>query len=183
MDSTRQLQEALHRFVKDRTQAGAFPAHVKAVNSTALTCDVEGPDSLEVFDVRLRAALDGDDRGIIMLPKVGSSVLVAPLGNTDHYVAMWSEVDSVAVAVGMDTDWSVDTDGVFLSKSGTKVEVAAGGVKIERGGISLKSALDELIEAVKTITVTCAAPGAPSTVPLNIAAIQAAQIKIGNILA
>jgi hypothetical protein len=183
MDSARQLQQALGRFVNDRLPTGTFPAQVTSVNVAEMTCDVQGLDGLDVFDVRLRAVLDGVDKGLLVRPKVGSSVLVATLGNTDHYVAMWSEVDVVEVVIGPSATWAVSADGIFSERAGTKVEVLAGGVKIERGGVTLKSALDDLIEAVKTITVTCAAPGAPSTVPLNIAAIQVAQLKIANILA
>lgn len=67
-------------------------------------------------------------------------------------------------------------------KGTTKVEIASGGVLIERGGDSLGDALTALVTAVKTITVTCAAPGSPSTIPLNIAAIDAAGARITNIL-
>lgn len=162
----------------------AFPATVNAVDEGELTCTVESPDGLELYDVRLRATLDGDNTGIVVLPKVGSSVIVGSLGSgdNDHYVAMWSEVDKVVCLID-GASWTVEADGLVVQKGATKLEVGADGVNIERGGVGLKAALDALIEQIKLLTVTCGAPGSPSSPPINVAAIQAAQTQIDNILA
>lgn len=71
---------------------------------------------------------------------------------------------------------------LIVTKSTTTVEVGADGVKVSRGGDTLESALSDLVSQIQAITVTCAAPGSPSTPPLNIAAIAAIGVRIGNIL-
>lgn len=78
--------------------------------------------------------------------------------------------------------WSLDADAFKASKGLTKLQVESDGVLIERNAQTLKAAIDALIDQVKLITVTCAAPGSPSTPPLNLAAFDVVKAQIDSIL-
>lgn len=182
-DPKHELQKALHEFVWSRQTVTVFPAKVKSVNESDLTCDVEGTDDLELYDVRLRATLDGNDDGFVLIPALGSWVLVANIGNSqgDYALLATSETTQAAFKIGQST-WLIDGDTITAQRGLTAVKVESDGVRIERNSVSLKTAIDALIDQIKLITVTCAAPGAPSTPPLNFAAFDAIKIQIDNIL-
>jgi hypothetical protein len=50
------------------------------------------------------------------------------------------------------------------------------------GGESLYSILNDLLTQLQALTVTCASPGSPSTVPVNTPALAAIQVRIANLL-
>lgn len=73
------------------------PAIVKSVDETKLTCVVTLLDETEVPDVRLKAAVDNVKDGLVQIPEVGSSVLVALIGNKaeNRFVILYSNVVKV----------------------------------------------------------------------------------------
>ena len=166
-DTTRDLQEALHRFISNRQTITVFPATVTAVNESARTCDVTDGEDLELYDVRLRAAIDSNTKGFVAIPKVGSAVLVGNIGNSPnaYFVVMFSEVTKV-----------------FIQVDNTRLQVDGTGTLIQREEQTLKIVLNSLIDQIKLITVTCAAPGSPSTVPLNVAALDAIKTQVDTLL-
>jgi hypothetical protein len=182
-DPKEEFQSSLHRFVQNRQTVTIFPAQVKSVNESVLTCDVEDSDELEIFDVRLRATVDGSDDGFVLVPAVGSWVLIGNIGNSpgEYAVLVASEITKAAFKTGQST-WFVDAGKITAQRGLTVVSVENDGVLIERNAINLKTQIGLLIEQIKLITVTCAAPGAPSTPPINFAAFDAIKIQIDQIL-
>lgn len=70
------------------------PATVKSVDSDKLTCVVELMDETEIPDVRLKAAIDNVKDGIVQIPKIDSTVLVARIGeSSQRFVVAVSEVE------------------------------------------------------------------------------------------
>lgn len=78
------------------------PATVKSVDTENLTCVVELTDETEISDVRLKAAIDGVQDGIVQIPAVDSTVLVASIGNkvSVRCIIMVSEVSEVLINGG-----------------------------------------------------------------------------------
>lgn len=137
---------------------GSLTGEVKAVDKSARLCTVTA-DGLDIPNVRLRA-VSGDGDGMVLLPKVGSTVVIAPLENLDtmYYVAMFSEVDEFLLLV-----------------SGMTLRMTAKGLALGNGQESLLKLLQDTVAAMRDIcsntaalTVTCTAPGSPSTPPLNL---------------
>lgn len=182
-DPKEEIQSALSAFVYKRQTITVFPAQVKSVDITGLTCDVVGSDEIEYYDVRLRAALDGNDEGFVLIPAIDSWVLVGNIGNSrDEYVVLaTSNTDKAGFKIGQST-WLIDSDTITAQRGQTAVKVESDGVKIERNSVSLKTAIDSLIDQIKLITVTCAAPGSPSSPPINLAAFDAIKAQIDGIL-
>lgn len=75
-----------------------------------------------------------------------------------------------------------DSGKLVVEKTLTKFEVGSGGVKIERAGDTLKSAMTDLLTQIQAITVITTAFGTPSSVPVNAPAIAAILLRIQNIL-
>ena len=166
-DTRHDLHQALNEFVRRRQTLTTFLAQVTAVNETDLTCDVKDDQGIEIYDVRMRATVDGSDDGAVLIPSVDSWVVVASIGNSEseYVVIATSSLSKVLYLVGT-----------------TRLEMTTAGVLIERNNQTLRAALDALVDAIKLITVTCAAPGAPSTIPINAAAFDAVKAQIAQIL-
>lgn len=166
-DAKNDMVQALKRLVQDQYTATVLTATVTAVDEEALTCDVSDGDETELFNVRLRAAIDGSEQGPVMIPEVGSAVLIGNIGNSPngYFIMSFTAVSKVL--------YLVDT---------TRFEMTTTGVLIERNNQTLRAVLDALVDTIKLITVTCAAPGTPSTVPINAAAFDAVKAQIAQIL-
>lgn len=182
-DIKQEVIKALNRFVKDRNYMAIQPATVTAVNETDGTCDVRDIDGIELFDIRLRAAQDGDNNGLTVIPALDSQVLIGNVGNSPNSWVVISTTISQKVIAKVDEVILTIEGGLLIIEKGTsKFEIGSDGTLIERNSQSLKAALDALIDQVKLITVTCAAPGSPSTPPLNFAAFDLIKTQIGQIL-
>ena len=93
-----QLRQAVKTLA--RPDFTAIVAVVQEVDREKLTCDVVPVGGgADIFDVRLRAATNGDRGGLVLMPKVGSVVVVATINNNwnSAYLALVSEVDSVTI--------------------------------------------------------------------------------------
>jgi hypothetical protein len=109
-----------------------YDATVIAVDADQFTCDVE-LDGIELYEVRLRAIVS-ENSSIDVLPKVGSSVIVAKMADDDFFVIACDEISS----------WSAKIEN-------TVVSVDSSGIEISRGDESLEKLLTDLVSAVLTI--------------------------------
>ena len=83
MSLTKHKEQLLEKFRElGKSPVQLVPATVQSVNEEDMTCDVELQDDTEIFDVRLKAGIDGFTDGLVQIPVVGSIVLVAMIGNT-----------------------------------------------------------------------------------------------------
>lgn len=121
---------------------------VTAVDASVRTCDVTPIDGdAPLTDVRLQAALSGNT-GWLLLPTVGSDVVVTFITDDLAFVSMTSQVSEIIAHV-----------------NNTQLKIDASGFVIENGGQSLKAILNDLIAAIQRITVTT--PVGPSGTPIN----------------
>lgn len=76
-----------------------FPASVRYVDNDQFTIDVVDSYDVEYYNVRLRASIDGSKSGLIIIPKVDSTVLVGLIGNSDSalYMVMASDVAEIKI--------------------------------------------------------------------------------------
>lgn len=151
------INKALGEFAKKEAQV--FAATVTAVNEAKKTVSIKDVDDLEFFDVRLAAAED-DEKSILLIPKVGSSVLAAMIGNDINtlFVAKVNEVEKVVGAI-----------------STTEFEVDSSGYKINRDGENLKSVLNDFLDEVNKIRVIYGNT-------INVAAVTAIKGRLNKIL-
>lgn len=148
MDIKHEAAQKLLELIKRNHAISVIAAVVKSTNATTMLCDVETMDDLEVFDVRL-SAIEDNDKGLRIVPKVGSTILIGNIGasKTEYFMVAHEEIESLSVTIGQ-----------------TKFELASNKLKLEKGGQNLGAVLKELIDAIRAITVTT--PSGPSVIPL-----------------
>jgi hypothetical protein len=94
--------EAFEKAVRSltKTPEQTMTGKVKEVNVNNFTCDVVPDDGgAPLFDVRLQAMIDTNDKGIVILPKLNTSVIIAQIGNDDNqwFVVQYTEIDKILV--------------------------------------------------------------------------------------
>lgn len=117
----------------------------KVVEVNGKTCDVD-PDNGDatLFDVRLQS--EENPNGILITPKVGSSVIVTMISKEAGYIGMFSEVDSISLMGEGNSMIKTDELITQLAKvnmflTGLKNAISAAPVVAGDGGASFKSSL------------------------------------------
>jgi hypothetical protein len=163
MDKKEQIRQALKQHIQNHTGVATVMATVKSVDESSGTCILIDEDELEMFDIRLKPVLT-DDESVVMLPAVGSFVLIARIEADEEWLLIACEkVDKYRITV----DESV-------------IEMTSDGIKISKAGESLKSLLSDLIDAIEAITVPTGT--GPSGVPINSAQFTAIKNRLTNFL-
>lgn len=71
------IREAIQKSVEGMIKPTIHVGVVKSVNETDMTCVVDLTTAPDADDVRIRAAIDQVATGLLIIPKVGSTVLIA----------------------------------------------------------------------------------------------------------
>lgn len=106
------------------------------------------------------------DERFYLFQKVGSSVLIASIGEDEnrYYVVAYSEIESVSLRIE-DTQLTIDKAGIHL----------------QRGEVDFKSLLNEFLNELKTAVIqTPAGPG--NFAPNNVAKFDKINNKINELL-
>lgn len=157
------LSEYIEKQIKEH---GHVYGEVKSVSESSSTCivtpDDGGPD---IPDVQLTPYLEQEE-GVILLPAVGSRVLVAKTGEASGAILMASDLDKYTLNVDGNT---LIIDGDISLVRGTSNVTMDGDVNIVNGGSkivihsserievsnsveSLKDLLSDLLTALSTTT-------------------------------
>lgn len=92
------VKTLLEKLARKQVAIITIAATVTAVNMDELTCDVEPLDGgAEYFGVRLRGVIDASEGGLVVIPKVDSTVLISLINNNDQsaYVSGISEAEEI----------------------------------------------------------------------------------------
>ena len=113
MKKERELIEKLKKLGEIPVQV--FTAKVVSVSEDNDTVDVVDADGNELYDVRLKAAVNDSDDNVVMFPAVDSDVLVGLIGNSDQalFVVMATKTDKIRAKSG-DTTIKIDTNGIVI---------------------------------------------------------------------
>ena len=123
---------------------------------------------VEMEDVAYLATLE-NEKGFVLVPKVGCNVLVAPIGgdeNSLHLVSV-DEVEKVRLVL--------DTGTLTMDKHGMVTELSEGKFAFKNAGADLKTLLTDLVDMVAQLTVSTAQ--GPSGTPLPPTVAKANEIK------
>ena len=158
MSIDRELAEGLRQIGKRKTPTIAV--EVLSVDKGNGTCVVKD-DELQ-YTVRLASVINDNAERFYLFPKVGSSVLIASIGEDEnrYYVVAYSEIESVSLRIE-DTQLTIDKAGIHL----------------QRGEVDFKSLLNELKAA---IIQTPSGPG--NFAPNNVAKFDEINNKINELL-
>lgn len=113
-------------------------ATVTSVDKTNATITAIADDT-EYTDVRLKATIDKKDNGLVLLPVVGSYVLITNVGdsNTDTVVLVYTEVEEILIQSSVT---------INRGDNGGLVRIADLNENLE----SLKDSLNTLTTAIRT---------------------------------
>ncbi len=95
------MKELLVHIIKEQIPVQVMSGKVVSVDEAQAVCDVEIDRDLTLYDVRIRAVADGQDKGLIIVPAVGSYVLVGLINNDfrSAFVVLYSEVEKVIASI------------------------------------------------------------------------------------
>lgn len=178
--------EGLRRMFERRLQLAAetvFYGEVSEVDEAARTCTVV-MEGIPYENVLLYAVKNAELKGLVVIPKTGSRVLVQQLANDRYFVAMFSEVEKVLLTIGENTEVEVseecvriqagekttvtaDAEKCLLQAGESTVKATEKGLTFVKGGAGLKKTLEALIDAITKLTVPTGV--GPSGVPINAA--------------
>lgn len=104
MNEYSEIKKSIRRICRvddDAKRPLLFVAEVVAVRDDARTCDVI-VDGLKRAGVRLRAPSSGGDDQMLVVPRLGSDVIVADLAGDGSYLAVvgTTEIEAVKMAAG-----------------------------------------------------------------------------------
>lgn len=162
MSIDRELAEGIRQIGKRKTPTIAV--EVVSVDKTQGTCVVKG-DELQ-YTVRLASVINDNTERFYLFPKVGSSVLIASIGEDEnrYYVVAYSEIESVSLRIE-DTQLTIDKAGVHL----------------QRGEVDFKILLNELLNELKTAIIQTPA-GVGKFAPNNVTKFDEINNKINQLL-
>lgn len=111
-------------------------ATIKEVDEAAHSCTVVNIDDLEIFNVRIKAIIDEQEKGIIPIPKVDSEVTIGRFGESNEWqILTYSEIESYAI---------------INDKSTFKIDAK---FSIKNDKASLKKIISEILSTLKTATM------------------------------
>ncbi len=138
------LHSAFAKMIRSTVGSPIVIGKVISVDSVNYTCDVQPVDGSPVYhDIRLKSAIDSNNAGIVIIPKVDASIICVRLLEDSAMMIACSDIDT----------YLIKTD------SGTSIEISASGeIKLNGdtyNGIvkhaELKSALDALVQNMNTL--------------------------------
>jgi hypothetical protein len=129
------------------------------------------------MDVRLKATDDDAADGLIITPKVGSNVLIAPIENSNYYyVIAVDEVEKIEYKAGQ----------TLIKASATELEIKTGGkLKLLNNAQNFTSLIDDLFDLLEGFKVMDTTPAGviPSvSEPITVGKVQVLKGKFKTLL-
>lgn len=160
--------------------AGSFYGQVVSVDEKARICSVR-VQGIEYGEVMLYAIDQPDMKGLVAIPRVGSTVLVSRIDGSDRlYVSMFSEVDKVMGTIGDKQAVVFGADLLEVKTDKSTLRITSGGLTLTRDASGLKKTLSDLCDALARLTVPTGV--GPSGIPINMADFQKIKQDLNNYL-
>lgn len=89
------IKDYIDRMIQQNIPTQIVVGKVISVDENKQVCDVDVVNSPDLLDVRIRAVIDDEKKGVLIVPKVDSYVLVGLINNRPEsaFVASVAEVD------------------------------------------------------------------------------------------
>jgi hypothetical protein len=153
MKKIEQLSKSLNSRMR-QAAAVTFDAFVLEVDEPQRTCKVETTKGITYENVALFAVKDKLLKGVCLVPKIHSKVLVSRIGGSNMlYVASYSAIDRVIMSIN-DQQRDEDYNIAKPEKNICTFEMSVNGFKMFRNTAGLKKTLSDLCDAIMWLTVT-----------------------------
>ena len=176
---SKSIADAIRALGENNEEVYSVVGTVIAIDEDKLTCDC-APTSggAIIYDVLLQA-MEGQATGFVLIPMIGSSVIVTFISSVSAYVGATSNIQKMQCIVS-GKEVNLTQGGIEIKAGFTNITVNDNGVSIVRAGISLVDVLSQLIDAIMAITV--GTPSGPSTPPVNVAQFAVVKSQLIQIL-
>ena len=164
MSFDEKFADGLKELASKRKATEVIPIMVMSVDEDKMTVDGMDQDSVDHFDIRIQAS-EGVQEGAFVIPAEGSWILASNIGK--------DETTYFAVATSL-------VKGAIVKIGDLEVEVNVNGIAISKGFSDLKTTMDDLIAAIKAITVPTSQ--GPSGTPINFAQFDQVKAKLNQLL-
>jgi phage tail sheath gpL-like len=132
MDTATKLKQALKEAIGANPN---LPITAKVVSIQGTTCTVRLVGELKISDVRLCATINEDADGLVIIPKIGSEVVIISQTGTLSGM-MVVKVDAVETVTYKKADFEFIVDGT------------TGKVTLKKSGANFGGLMNELIDAI-----------------------------------
>jgi hypothetical protein len=94
-----EIKELIQTLMKDQIKTQVLVGKIINVDESKMICDIDLQNAPDMLDVRLRAVIDKVEKGILIIPKKGSYVLVGLIDNKKEsaFICKYSEVEKVKI--------------------------------------------------------------------------------------
>src|SRR5690606_7601605 len=136
-------------------KAHIFQGKVTEVDAEGLTLNVELDEGFIVKEVRIRALVTDDTKGIWAVPAVNSHVTIGLLeGGTDYVTLNVSEIESFVIKIG-NMSMEITAEGATLALGSITLEMTDEGF-VFNGGANLGMVkVTELVEKLNAVENKC----------------------------
>lgn len=152
---------------------------VTDVNEPTRTCtctSITGKSNTELQNVQLMAEVDD---GMLLIPSIGSTIIVGYSKRNVPYIALFSQIDKVVIVTGNSTITQT-TDSIVAANGQSTFTIKDAGYSLEWGTESMRNILSDLVDQIIGISVPTNT--GVSGNPLNISALTEIKQRIQNIL-
>lgn len=167
MEKEQNIAGVIKKISKSSDEVYAKVCEVLEINEDEKTIDVKPIDgTAEIFDVRLQA--ESETGGLVLIPKVGSMVLVVFLNKNNAAVVNTSEITKYGLKIS-NCELSIDKEGFLLKKENE----------------TLKKLMSDLIAAIKAMSFTLTTPdtiNGTTTAMVNIAQFTSVETRFNQFL-
>jgi len=156
-----QIRTELVKLSKKSATVQTFAGTVVEVDEKNYTCDVDPGDGSPIYhDVRLKAAIDSEEIGLIIIPEVKSDVLVGSIDNdnTYKYITKFGKIKRYLIKTKGGGTFEIDAKGIVKLNG----ETFGGLVKVEaltKRINTLEGNYNDLLDALRSISIALAPTG------------------------
>ena len=118
------LKEIMRALVSDMVHPDLHTATVVSVDESDMTCEVDLTTAANIPGARLRAAIDSVAKGLLIVPKVGSVVVIARLeGKIEgSCVVSYTQIQSINIVTEDLLKLNGDSEGGLVVSSAVSAE-------------------------------------------------------------
>ena len=152
MENEPNIAGVIKKISQSSDEVYAKVCKVLEVNATDKTIDVKPiDDTAEIFNVRLQA--ESESGGLVLIPKVGSMVLVVFLNKNNAAVVNTSEIEKLELVIE-NVELQIDKDKFLFKREQVQLEVDQDGFLLKKENETLKKLIADLITAIKALKFT-----------------------------
>lgn len=152
MENEPNIAGVIKKISKSSDEVYAKVCEVLEVNATDKTIDVKPiDDTAEIFNVRLQA--ESETGGLVLIPKVGSMVLVVFLNKNNAAVVNTSKITNYELKIE-NCELLIDKDGFLLKREDVQFQIDQEGFLLKKENETLKKLMADLITAIKALKFT-----------------------------